>query len=90
MRGVLKALAERTPDDVVIEEQGRSVTARQALDDIERLSAKLIHAGIDRLGLVAANSAAWVITDLACQSAGICWKIRPATVYGYRERSTRQ
>jgi long-chain acyl-CoA synthetase len=72
MRGVLKALAERAPDDVVIEEQGRSVTARQALDDIERLSAMLIHAGIDRLGLVAGNSAAWVITDLACQSAGIC------------------
>jgi long-chain acyl-CoA synthetase len=72
MRGVLKALAERAPDDVVIEDQGRSVTARQALDDIEQLSAKLIHAGIDRLGLVAGNSAAWVITDLACQSAGIC------------------
>jgi long-chain acyl-CoA synthetase len=72
MRGVLEALAERAPDDVVIEEQGRSVTARQALVDIERLSATLTHAGIDRLGLVAGNSAAWVITDLACQSAGIC------------------
>jgi long-chain acyl-CoA synthetase len=72
MRGVLQALAERAPDDVIIEEQGGSVTARQALIDIERLSATLTHAGIDRLGLVASNSAAWVITDLACQSAGIC------------------
>jgi len=36
------------------------------------MHATLTKAGIDRAGLLAGNSAAWVITDLACQVADIC------------------
>ena len=72
MNPLFSALAARAPDDIVIEEPGHSLTASQLLTKVAALRAALIHAGIDRLGLLAGNSVAWVIADLACQSAGIC------------------
>jgi long-chain acyl-CoA synthetase len=72
MNEIIAALAERAPDDVVIAAPGQSVTAGQLLKQIEELSSAPVFSGIDRLGLLAENSPAWVIADLACQAAGVC------------------
>jgi len=72
MNPLIAALMKRAGDDVVIEVPGRAITASELLDNIAELQAALIGFGIDRLGLLAGNSAAWVTTDLACQSADIC------------------
>jgi long-chain acyl-CoA synthetase len=69
---VLAALQKRAFDDVVIEDRDGAHTAGQLRADIESLRSELVGRGIDRLGLLAGNSAAWIIADLACQAAGIC------------------
>jgi long-subunit acyl-CoA synthetase (AMP-forming) len=65
-------LEARAPDAIVIEEPGDALTASQLLLRVGALRAALVHAGIDRLGLLAGNSVAWVVADLACQAANIC------------------
>jgi len=72
MKTLLSALATRAARDTVIESAEVSLTAGELLGEIAELSTALRQMGIDRLGLLAANSAAWVVTDLACQSARIC------------------
>lgn len=69
---VLSALARRAADETVVVSFDYSLTAGQLLTCISELSDALKQMGIDRLGLLAGNSAAWVVADLACQSAGIC------------------
>jgi len=69
---LLDRLKQRASDDVVLESDGRIVTAGQLLSDIDEAAASFINMGIDRLGILADNSSAWITTDLACQSAGIC------------------
>jgi long-chain acyl-CoA synthetase len=72
MNRLLATLAARTPDDVIVDEGQRSLTAGRLLADIEAIRTALIADGIGRLGLLAGNSAAWITTDLACQFANIC------------------
>jgi long-chain acyl-CoA synthetase len=72
MNPLIAALGKRAADDVVIDDTVRVITAGQLLDDVAELRAALSSFGIDRLGLLAGNSAAWVTADLACQSVGIC------------------
>jgi long-chain acyl-CoA synthetase len=72
VNSILAALAERNPNEIVIEDHFASLTAAQLLANIEALSARLSDAGITRLGLLAGNSAAWVTVDLACLCTDVC------------------
>jgi long-chain acyl-CoA synthetase len=72
MSKILKALHARPHDEVIIESVNSSLSAGQLLADIAKLGELLKSSGIDRLGLLAGNSPAWVTADLACQSAGVC------------------
>jgi long-chain acyl-CoA synthetase len=72
MNPLLAALARRAPDDIVLQDADRSLTAEQLRLAVENLRTSLSQAGIDRAGLLAANSAAWVSVDLASQLADIC------------------
>lgn len=72
MNPLLEALSRRPSNGVAVEVSGRSFSAPQILADVEEMRAKLVREGIDRAGLLAGNSHAWIVTDLACQSAGIC------------------
>ena len=67
MNALIAAVAHRAPVDVVIEEPGSVMTAGQLLAEIKLLRMKLVKEGIDRFGLLAGNSAAWVVADLAAQ-----------------------
>jgi long-chain acyl-CoA synthetase len=67
MNALIAALAHRAPVDVVIEEPGSVMTAGRLLAEIKLLRMKLVKEGIDRFGLLAGNSAAWVVADLAAQ-----------------------
>ena len=66
MNPLLAALSTRAADDVVVDGIDRSLTAQQLRAGIEQVSEALVKKGIDRAGLLAANSAAWVTADLAC------------------------
>jgi len=67
-----ETLAVRNPEDLVIETPRRKLTAADVVHSTRRLRTFLEGEGISRLALLADNSADWIITDLACQSAGIC------------------
>jgi long-subunit acyl-CoA synthetase (AMP-forming) len=72
MNPIEAALENRVPDDIVLVDSVAALTAGQLLTHIDELRSMLARAGIDRLGLLAGNSAAWVAADLACQFADIC------------------
>lgn len=69
---VLAALALRDPGDIVIEDDNAVLAAGQVVQRVERLADLLVGERISRLGLLAANSADWIVADLACQKAGVC------------------
>jgi long-chain acyl-CoA synthetase len=75
MNRPLADLTERVanrPDGIVLEGAVESLTASELLAAIQLFAASLQESGVQRLGLLAENSPAWVIVDLACQLAGIC------------------
>lgn len=73
----LQDRAHAFPDDPVIETGRRTVTAAGLVKSIEAFTSIVQASGIDRLAVVAQNSADWVIADLACQQAGICELVLP-------------
>jgi long-chain acyl-CoA synthetase len=72
MNPILNSLKERPGTELVLETDDQLITAAELLQDVTELAAELERRGIDRLGLLASNSAAWVIADLACQLADVC------------------
>lgn len=72
MRSLVAMLADRNPTDPVIETAERTLSAAEVLHSVQQLRSLLESEGINRLALLAGNSADWVIADLACQAAGIC------------------
>jgi len=72
MHSLLDTLASRNSADSVIESPRRKLSAADVFHSVKRLSDFLQSKGINRLALLADNSADWIIADLACQLAGIC------------------
>ncbi|MFU8765288.1 MAG: AMP-binding protein [Haliea sp.] len=75
MNALLQALAHRartSPDDIVLSDGHRALTAAQLDADITELGRQLTALGIERLALFADNSPDWVRLDLAAQRSGIC------------------
>jgi long-chain acyl-CoA synthetase len=72
MNPLIAALVSRPYEDVVLQGSDSSLTAVQLLMRVYSLRKALVSSGIDRLGILAGNSMAWIIADLACQVADIC------------------
>lgn len=75
MNELLARLSERAatnPDAVSVEGAHETLTAAGLLSGIHRFGESLQAVGIDRIGLLAQNSPAWIIADIACQYADIC------------------
>jgi len=72
MRSLIDTLTRRNPADSVIESPGCKLSAADLLNAVTQLRAFLEHEGVNRLALLADNSADWIIADLACQAANIC------------------
>ena len=60
------------PDAPVIRDADQAYSAAELESRCRQLSSKLIHHGVKTIGLHAANNIDWIVTDLACQQAGIC------------------
>lgn len=65
---VLQALEARAPGAVVLVGADRSWTAAEVLDEARTLAQRLPTGRV--VGVLADNSPAWVVADLACQVAG--------------------
>jgi long-chain acyl-CoA synthetase len=75
MNELLDRLADRaatSPDAVSVEGAHGKLTALGLLSAIHTFTQHLEAAGIDRIGLLAQNSPAWIMADIACQFADIC------------------
>jgi long-chain acyl-CoA synthetase len=75
MSDLLTQLAERSffhPDDIALEGADSKLTASELKLAVQSFANALRDAGVRRLGLLADNGPAWIITDLACQDADIC------------------
>jgi len=66
------AFLARAPQDIVIDTGTESITAAQLLAVTAELQDQLKSAGVCRLALLAANSPAWIVADIAAQNADIC------------------
>ena len=72
MNPILAALRHRAPGDTVIEAGDTHIAAHNLLVRIDEVRQVLAVANIRRLGLLAQNSVAWVVTDLACMADNLC------------------
>jgi long-chain acyl-CoA synthetase len=68
----IRQRAESGDDSVALEGLHHHLTAAQLLHHVDACASALKAAGIRRAALLAQNSPDWIITDLACQQAGIC------------------
>jgi long-chain acyl-CoA synthetase len=60
------------PDQIIARDSTRTITTRELIDSCLQLATLLQQQGIKILALHGDNSLNWLITDLACQNAGIC------------------
>jgi len=75
MNELLVRLAERAaacPDAVILEGANETLTAAELLTTIHSFAELFKAADVKRVGLLAQNSPAWILADVACQLAGIC------------------
>ncbi|MAF83803.1 MAG: hypothetical protein CL797_06855 [Chromatiales bacterium] len=75
MNDLFAQLAKRLatcPDSIILESADEQLTTRELDSSIQSFADSLRAADIKRLSLLAGNSPAWVIADLACQLADIC------------------
>jgi long-subunit acyl-CoA synthetase (AMP-forming) len=72
MNSLLAALRNRAPDDVVIRCGDHGLTAKTLVSNASNVRECLCNFGIQRLGLLAGNSAAWIVADIACLADDIC------------------
>ncbi len=63
------ALAQ--PDAIAIRDAQGTISWRQLWHDVEALSAELRQAGTAAAAVLADNSAAWIVADLACMQASV-------------------
>ena len=68
---LLDTLQQRTDSHVVLREGNEALSAAALLERVNAVSKVLRTAGINRLGLHADNSLAWILLDLACRQDGI-------------------
>lgn len=68
---LLDTLQQRTDSHVVLREGNEALSAAALLERVNAVSKVLRTAGINRLGLHADNSLAWIVLDLACRQDGI-------------------
>jgi long-chain acyl-CoA synthetase len=76
MNELVARLVERaatSPDAVSVEGAHESLTALGLLSGVRKFSDYFQAAGIDRIGLLAQNSPAWIMADIASQYADICF-----------------
>jgi long-chain acyl-CoA synthetase len=60
------------PDATVVSDLGRQYTASELRSRCDRLLDQLALLEISSVGLYASNGIDWLVTDLACQHAGLC------------------
>lgn len=75
MNELIARLEERAatcPAAVIVQGAHETLTAAGLLSTARTFAEYLTAADIERLGLLAQNSPAWIVTDIACQIAGIC------------------
>ena len=68
----IRQQAKLHPDAVAISTEESNVRYDELIAMVDRLAGEFIARGYQRIGLLADNNLAWVLTDLACLSAGIC------------------
>lgn len=64
--------AEQRPDSTAITSLDSSISYRELRDQVAELAEVLVRAKYKCIGLVADNSIAWAMIDLACLQAGVC------------------
>jgi long-chain acyl-CoA synthetase len=69
---LLQRLQQRAPGDIVLEGAGLSLSAAELLARALELSLWLKAGGFRTVALLADNSPAWAVLDLACQFEDIC------------------
>ena len=72
MRDLLQHLAQQGPG-LALEDKTQSLSNKALLQRVDALSRELQDLGIRRLACAMDNGLDWVILDLACQSAGVCF-----------------
>jgi long-subunit acyl-CoA synthetase (AMP-forming) len=78
MNPLMTALQNRAATDIVIRHGKDELTAECLVAQTYELCLKLQNAGVERLGVLCRNSAAWIIADLACLTGRICCFPMPA------------
>lgn len=71
--GLVRELADRSPDAPALVCNDTRMTWSEVAEQVARVGAGLVELGIrrgDRVAVIAANSAEWIVTDLAAASIG--------------------
>lgn len=72
MAGVIDTLANAVSfRQIVLREGTTNFTCTEVVHKVQHLARIIRRAGFKRIGLHADNSAAWILTDLACQEANV-------------------
>lgn len=61
-----------SPSDCVLESGSISLSRSALIEKIENLASQLRSLGVGRVALYGDNGIEWIVSDLACQLAGIC------------------
>jgi long-subunit acyl-CoA synthetase (AMP-forming) len=68
---VLSCLGKTDPDAVLLQDSDAAYSTDEIVQRCKQLASTLAELGIRSLGLHADNGVDWVVTDLACQQAGL-------------------